>query len=239
MFEATSFELEQGDQTFTIQVSDLHFSPWRRMKTTRTMEPGEGLASITTEDECVSWGSDMDTKWVFVRAITVITPVVGGIMTLVLFMTPCLPKLVAKAWYGMAATYIVLLTLFQGLGFLIYRTNACEENPVARAFTDEITTYAESEGIDTSQDPVFDFDAAKLWDDECSWDKGSSLNVVSVVCWFLAGLVMLALGPPTGGGEESTPVEQGKGEEQQEQPAAQEQEEEEVEEGGDAADSAE
>ena len=98
----------------------------------------------------------------------------------------------------MGLTFIIVLTLFQGLTFLIFKSNACEDNPVTRALKEELSSYARTNGITAREEANFNLTIDQLWEDECSWDSGSSANVVAVICWFLAGVFMLGLGAPSG-----------------------------------------
>ena len=221
-FEGKNYDFTVGEENVKIDVRDLHFSPWYRQRTTLQdifLELDGLTVTVTTRDECVTWGEDEDSKWIFVRAITVITPIIGGIFAVMLCMMqvcpPCTP-IVRKSWNCMGLTFILVLTLFQGLAFLIFRSNACEENPFVRHLTKIIEGTLEDRGVSTSQEPAFDFRSGILWENECSWDKGSSANVAAVVFWFLAGAVMLALGAPASPDEsdESPAQEKDKDEEE-------------------------
>ena len=35
-----------------------------------------------------------------------------------------------------------------------------------------------------------------LYNNTCEWDKGSSMNVAAVCCWFCTGVAMILTGPP-------------------------------------------
>jgi hypothetical protein len=239
-FDANSYKVGEA----TVSADDLHFSPWYMQKTTlEDSYVSDGTLYYTVRDECVTWGEDEDTKWNFVKAITIITPILGGILSLMVCMSACGISSVIKMWHCIAMTYIVVLTLFQGLGFLIFQSNACEENPVKRKLENELAKVAEKYPNLTNaiaSSGAFDkltntTDGGIIWDSDCSWDKGSTFNVVAVVCWFLAGAFMLVLGAPAsedmGEGDEPAPaakgeeeeeIDDGKGEEPQEQAAAEE-----------------
>lgn len=196
-FEAKTYELSLGGQTISIEADDLHFSPWFTQKTdvSSVIVSGSGsdaTITVNTVDSCVEWGTDEDTKWLFVKYVTIITPALGGIMGLMMCAAPCLGDVISKAWHCMALTFIVVLTTLQGLAFLIYNSNACTENPVLSAVNAEITAFAKTTGFNVST-----ISNGALWETECSWDQGSTCNVVSTVFWCLTGVAMLVLGAPS------------------------------------------
>jgi hypothetical protein len=72
---------------------------------------------------------------------------------------------------------MILLAPFQGLLFLLFQSNACQENPV-------VANIEEA------------FARVDLYEAECSWDAGSTANVFSVFLWFAAGVLLLVMGAP-------------------------------------------
>jgi len=176
-----SLEPILGDE-FALET--LHFSPWTQLKTSTSIVIDGSDVTIYTRDECVDWDNDndMDTKWVFVRAATIITPVLGLIFTCLICCTPCLSEGVAKLWHGMSMCFILVLTLFQGLTFLIYRSNACDRNEVVGDIGNLLRNVTNS--------------SFAFYDEECDWDEGSNSNIVATCCWFLTGVCMLLLGVP-------------------------------------------
>lgn len=77
----------------------------------------------------------------------------------------------------LAGISIIILPLFQGLTFLIFQSNACENNPVVSA----IGTVG----------------TVDLYENACQWSDGLNANVTACVLWFAAGVYMLAIGAPT------------------------------------------
>lgn len=142
---------------------------WYRQDT--TFEEVNGR--IFVRDVCVDYpnGTEVDSKWKTVRAFSIITPVLGGLLTVALWLAPCLYFATDSSWKAMALNFIVVLTLFQGLTFLLFKSSACTQQQIV-----DVTST--------------------LYDDECQWESGSTANVVSTVLWFLTGLVMLKLGAP-------------------------------------------
>ena len=75
--------------------------------------------------------------------------------------------------------FIFIITLFQGLTLLIFKSDACLNNSVLN--------YIEGRFDDDPQ----------LYSSECAWDDGSYANIASIVLWFLTAVAMLILGRPT------------------------------------------
>jgi hypothetical protein len=74
--------------------------------------------------------------------------------------------------------FCVLITLSQGLTLLIFKSTACTDNNIIRAMEESMG------GLD-------------IYKNTCEWDKGSSMNVSAIVLWFLTGLCMIVMGPPS------------------------------------------
>ncbi|GKY97396.1 hypothetical protein MPSEU_000698100 [Mayamaea pseudoterrestris] len=116
---------------------------------------------------------DADAKLKTVRAFGIIVLIVGGLLVWFLYLAPCLYFVNEKTWKLVAIIFIVILTLFQGLTFLIFRSSFCTNNSILNAY-----------GLTDSY-------AA-----ECVWDQGSTANVIATLLWFLTGVVMLRNGAP-------------------------------------------
>lgn len=151
---------------------DIRAGIWYRQDT-QLQEIGGGY--FVVRDVCVDYpsGTDLDSEWKTVRAFTIITPVIGGILTVALWIAPCLYFFNDTTWRSVALLFIVVMTLFQGLTFLLFQSVACTDSPLLGFLG-----------------------ATELYDNECEFDSGSTANVVSTVMWFCTGLAMLALGPP-------------------------------------------
>jgi hypothetical protein len=138
-------------------------------------EEQEIAGKFVVREVCVDYpsGTDLDSKWKTARAFTIITPVIGGILTVVLWIAPCLYFLDDSKWRSIAFLFIVVITFFQGLTFIFFQSVACTDSP--------ILVY---------------LGATALYDNECEWDSGSTANVFSTVLWFCAGHAMMWLGAP-------------------------------------------
>jgi hypothetical protein len=151
---------------------DIKAGVWYRQDT-QLQETFNG--KYVVREVCVDYpsGTEVDSKWKTVRAFSIITPVIGGLLTVVLWISPCIYYLDDSKWWSIALLFILVLTLFQGLGFLFFDSLACTDS-----------SLLDSLG------------AAIIYEDECEWDSGSTANVVSTVLWFCTGLAMLGLGAP-------------------------------------------
>lgn len=67
------------------------------------------------------------------------------------------------------------MTLFQGLTLIFLSSAACNSNPL-------IETLAEEQSI--------------LYETTCSFGWGTIVNIAAVICWLIAGILMLKVIPP-------------------------------------------
>jgi len=151
------------------------FGPWSQQATqVSTLQVG-GEPRYIISDTCVSLpdGTEVDAYLKTVRAFSIIAPIIGGILTVGLWLAPCFYRFSAGTWSCLAVMFIVVLPLFQGLTFLIYSSSLCTDNSVLAA-----------SGV------------SEYYSSECQWDEGSSTNAASVVLYFLTGIVMLLNGHP-------------------------------------------
>ncbi len=121
-----------------------------------------------------------DSEWKTARAFGVMTITLGGLAIIVSIFGPCCFPISDSMWKAMAGLYMVILPLFQGLTFLMLRSELCSEN---------------------SQ--IFDF--MEVAYGGCQWNGGSTANVCGIILWFLAGAAMLFAGAPVR--ETSKPAE--------------------------------
>ena len=167
---------------------DVQVGAWYT-KGTEVIQVGTGSdATFFVREVCNSYSNDIeiDAKWKTVRAFSIMAPIIGSIAAVFVLFANCLYFFNAKTWKSMAMLFIVILTLFQGLTFLLLNSNACSENPL----------LAEAPPSGFAQDAWISFiDTA--YKQDCTWDAGMTTNVVAVVSWFLTGVAMLAVGVPT------------------------------------------
>lgn len=171
------------------QVPVLTLGPWFRRDAKISIETdSNGETSIDRDEVCVPFSdADLDGKWLTVRVLTILTLIVGVLATIVLALSMCTKSLFnATNWKYLAALFLVVLPLFQGLTFLLLSSNACTTNPLV----DELAL----EG--SASDVVWKVYLATVYEPECEWSHGSTANVIAVVCWFLTGISMICLGEP-------------------------------------------
>lgn len=163
--------------------SDLYdnvaLGPWYWKKTqVDTITDAAGNRRVFVRDVCVQLpGSvNIDATWKAVRAFSIMAPLIGGLATFLLAIVNCLYFLTDSQWKALAAIFAVVLTLFQGLTFLIFQSNACSDNPIYAAYPSDAWSA--------------------VYESDCSWGGASTANVFSVALYFLTGLAMLKVGPP-------------------------------------------
>lgn len=162
-------------------VKPVSFGPWYRME----IEYGEwtnwdGETELVSYKTCTDYylDPDIDSKWKLVRAVTIITSVIGGLAAIAMFFVPCLQgRIPGPVWYGMVFVFICILTLFQGLGFLFLSSNACDASTLRGTFFEKLVV-------------------STLYEQECEWDAGMTANIVATVFWFCAGALMVVMGNP-------------------------------------------
>ena len=166
------------DPSQNVSVPDLHFGPWYQRKQETVEDSVGGDPRYFIQNKCVEYPGNfgVDSSWKTARAFSVMAPIIGGLGAFVLWLAPCLYFMNEATWRLLAIIFIVVVTLFQGLTFLFFKSDACKDNLVV----DQFETLGDG----------------NLYPDECEWDEGSTANVLSVVLFFLTGVTMLILGAP-------------------------------------------
>jgi hypothetical protein len=134
---------------------------------------------LISRSVCVDYASqsDIDSPWKTARAFSIMSLVIGGLITVLLWLTPCLMSISLAHWQ-LCIVLLILVTLFQGLTFMIFQSDLCSDNSIALT------------GLPSQ--------SQNLFEDECEWDDGTTANVISTVLWFLTALFMMYLkGPPS------------------------------------------
>jgi hypothetical protein len=102
----------------------------------------------------------------------------GGLGTIALYFSCCFPQhFTNDTWRSLALKFSVMVTISQGLTLLIFKSTACTDNNIIQALEESV------DGVD-------------MYSNTCEWDKGSSINVSAILCWFATGVSMILIGPP-------------------------------------------
>jgi hypothetical protein len=153
----------------------MQFGPWYQNQLQESTVNVGGETKIFVSNVCVQFpsGTYIDPKLKAVRAFSIIVTVLGGLMTFGLWLAPCFYRHTESSWRCCAIFFLVFITLFQGLTFLLYASSFCDDNPVIalQGFQDSFET-------------------------NCVWDQGTTCNVISTVLWFLTGACMILQGAP-------------------------------------------
>lgn len=224
-------DLVTSDDGFT----NLKFGLYYYSKIQEITEETQEQEWFSVTQSCTYYGSDvnMDAAWKTARAFALIAPIVGGILALSLFMSPCCIFFTRPSWNKLAFMFLLVVPAFQSLTLLILTSNACQDNPVidsrlsqwiqvlglnsggmdgssTSAATTAESDVTNSTMADNSTSTSFadDVDSAAvnteteaalmgIYNDECEWDWGTYANLASMILFFLTGVVMLVMGPPT------------------------------------------
>ena len=178
------------DEDFQVPV--LALGPWlRKSVEISVVRNAAGPIRILVRDECVPlWNDDihyLDGKWRAVRVLTTLILVVGATATLALVLSLFTAGLCTRVhWKILAALFGLGLSLSQGLILMLHDSDACWTNPLLRQLS----------VLEESKIEIWTTILGLLYDRECQWSQGSTVNVVAAACWFLTGLSMFILGEP-------------------------------------------
>ena len=166
---------------------------------------------------------DYDVTWRIARAFAIAAPILGGLLALALLVSPCFIFFTKPTWNKMAILMLVLLPAVQGLTLLILTSDVCKSNPIIEERFDQAISVlnggattasdsdasdssssntttavsaAENNNTDTGFESGLDEDVLKSIYGDCEWDWGIYAQIVSMILFFLTGVVMLMMGPP-------------------------------------------
>lgn len=202
--ESVSFKLADNTTYAPNQISfipeEVKVGPWSQMETeVATYNAGNGQVIVQVRNVCRDFadGTDIDAKWKTVRAFSIITLVVGGLLAVLLLFTNCSYYLSEKSWNIVMIHFLVVLPLYQGLTFLLLNSNACSVNPL----------FGEPPPTSVSADVWNNF-LSTVYEEDCSWSSGMTCNVIATVLWFLTGVAMKISGVPTAPPREPAEIQQ-------------------------------
>lgn len=170
--------------------SDVQLGPWYQQETVLQSRTNiDGTTYYFVRDVCTDFSGpvDIDSKWKAVRAFSIITPIIAGLLTCLLFFNNCSYYLSDGSWNKVMFMFLILIPLFQGLSFLLLDSNACNLNPLLNANPSPDTVDASTWA---------GWISAAYPDGDCAWDKGMSLNVAATVLYFVTALCMKWAGNP-------------------------------------------
>jgi hypothetical protein len=124
---------------------------------------------------------DVDTKWTATKAFAIIGVTLGGILSIISCIVPCVSPPSTKHWKLLGFGFL-LVCLFQGLSLLSLSSDVCTDNPVINA-------------LERSENKITGLQRFNF-PEKCEWASGYKLNISSVVFWFLAALSVLLLPAP-------------------------------------------
>jgi hypothetical protein len=152
---------------------------------------------------CVEYGDDVDfdTPWKIARIFAVVAPLAGAFLAICLYVAPCMIFFSRTTYNAMACLFLVLLPGLQGLTLLVLTSDVCKDNPVIEnRFNQAIAAQSSSNTDSNSTTPSsgINEDALRsIYDGDCEWDWGTYCNLLSMILFFLTGIIMLLMGPNT------------------------------------------
>lgn len=156
------------------------FGPFYSMEIVATTITASGGTSYAVGQQCLKLPSSVyiDPKWVTTQAFAIITAIFGGVALFWTCLSPCF-NIGPRVWKGLGFVFL-FCSITQGLTLLFLESSACNDNDMIN-----------SQGI--------------FYNSTCEWDWGTNTNISSVVFWFLAGILMVALIPPAEAPERPPP----------------------------------
>jgi hypothetical protein len=167
-----------------LNLPTLHYGVWLQRDTEAVAVTDGSGTSIYVYDKCRSIPSavEIDSRWKASRAFATMAPCLGILLLIPVWCASCCGEKVRSMWKSLGCIILVIMPLFQGLGFLLFKSSACEEAPVVDVLKDAgLTALGEL--------------ASEVYG-ECDWDGGSAANVIAVVFWFLTGVAVMFFPPP-------------------------------------------
>jgi hypothetical protein len=154
------------------------FGIWRYRHTTykRASVIGDGGDTwMVDRHSCHAYpgNTKIDGAWKAARVFSILSTILGTLILLSLLAAPFVFRHKLNLWRMLALLTLLLMPLFQGLTFLILRSDMCRNNNEFDQLGNSMQGY----------------------DADCRWDTGSTFNLISVLLWFLVGLLMMVCHP--------------------------------------------
>ncbi|KAG7338169.1 hypothetical protein IV203_026037 [Nitzschia inconspicua] len=161
--------------------ASLYVSPWNF----RTKGSFEVNGDVWVYNTCQYYSSlednygfdfSVDAKTRTVWAFSIMTPILGGLLLLPACLGPC--RTVSPSAWKCLGYLLIIAGAFQGLTLMVQSSSICNNNPIMQYFD------------------VVAGDFADTFPDTCEWATGYALNITSVICWILAGVLAITLPSP-------------------------------------------
>lgn len=153
----------------------LKFGLWEQQSTSFYTGTSGSQTTLYALKTCSPYSDvvNVDSKWKAARAFSIIAPVMGILFVGAACVNPD-PNL-AKSLGG---AIIILMTLFQGLTLLVFRSSLCDSVPGA-------------DSVDLPNGVLL----SEWYPNGCVFSNGTVATIVSIVFWLLTGASLLAMGP--------------------------------------------
>jgi len=152
---------------------------WYYTDTYATQSPLTGADQIVSG--CISNPGNIpvDAKWKTAMSFSIICPIIGGIACVWVWFSQC--------WYGRGGMWKCLgitflwCSLFSGLTLLFLGSSACTDNPI----------------LELQMSTISDVAGGAVFNETCDMHWGAKCNIAATILWFLAGVSMFKIDPPT------------------------------------------
>jgi len=122
-------------------------------------------------------GINLDSKWRSAMAFSILTLVIGGVVTFWALLACCLFP--SRGSYKAGGMAYLLCCLFQGLTLIFLDSNACHNNLMISELQQQVTGNVNV-----------------TFPSSCSMAEGAKCAIAGTVLWFVAAIVVLKVDPP-------------------------------------------
>jgi hypothetical protein len=177
--QSVKFVQDPGNDDLTLYVS-----PWNYRTKDSYQSPGsDDIFTYTTcrsysyLEDSYGFNFNVDATTRTVWSFSIMTPVIGGLLLFFTCLGACMT--VNPQRWKCFGILMVFMSIFQGLTLLITSSSICKDNPALQYLEQSDSTLAGT------------------FSNDCVVATGYTLNIVAVVCWFLAGTAAIVLPAPT------------------------------------------
>lgn len=159
-----------GDNPITMNFGIWYYQGWLLVQNT--------VQGDVILEGCFNYpdGTSFDSKWKSAMAFSVITLIMGGVVTFWALMASCLYP--SQRAYKAGGFIYMICCLFQGLTLLFLDSNACHDNDLLTDLKEALPN------------------ANLTFPSSCSMAAGAKCSIAATVLWFLAAIAAVKVDPP-------------------------------------------
>lgn len=161
---------EGGDNPITLNFGIWYYQGWSVVNS--------NIQGTVILETCYNYpeGTSFDSNWKSAMAFSIITLVMGGVVTFWTLLAGCFYP--SKKAFQAGGLIYLLCCLFQGLTLLFLDSNACHNNPLMSGLQAQIPN------------------SRLTFPSSCSMAAGAKCAIAGTVLWFVAAIAALKLDPP-------------------------------------------